>query len=183
MRVFVAIDLPGDIREAVANLQHELRSIAHKPRWVAPESIHVTLKFLGEVPEHRIDELDGALSPISWKPFLITVSGVGFFPSARSPRVFWAGMRAPTMADLAMEIDLRLQKLGFEKESRAFRPHITLARAKETRIDASLVSAASRFENHEFGAFTVDRFFLFQSTLKPAGAIYTKLKEYMLERR
>jgi 2'-5' RNA ligase len=87
------------------------------------------------------------------------------------------------MADLATEIDLRLQKLGFEKESRAFRGHITLARAKETRIDASLVSAASRFEQHEFGTFTADRFFLFQSTLKPSGAIYTKLKEYLLERR
>jgi 2'-5' RNA ligase len=105
---------------------------------------------------------------------------VGFFPGNRSPRVFWAGMEAPTMQDLTEELDSRMEPLGFEKEKRAFRPHITLARARDSRIDSSLVTAASKFEEHEFGSFTVDRIFLFKSILKPSGAVYERLKEFPL---
>jgi 2'-5' RNA ligase len=89
-------------------------------------------------------------------------------------------MEAPTMKELAEQLDHRMEPLGFEKEKRAFRPHITLARAKNTRIDTSLVSAATPFNEHEFGSFTVDRVFLFKSTLKPGGAVYEKVKEYLL---
>ena len=84
------------------------------------------------------------------------------------------------MEGLAEQLDTRMERLGFEKEKRAFRPHITLARAKDTRIDSSLVSSAAKFEEHDFGSFTVDRVFLFKSTLKPSGAVYEKLKEYPL---
>jgi 2'-5' RNA ligase len=183
MRVFAAIELPPHVRNALAEVHHNLQSSAQGARWVAPESIHLTLKFLGEVHESRIAAIDNALMNLAWQPFTVSVRGVGFFPGKRSPRVFWAGMEAPTMAELAVEIDARLERLGFEKEKRAFRPHITLARAKESRMESSLVSAASDLEDHEFGSFVVDRFFLFQITLKPSGAIYTKLKEYTLRRR
>jgi 2'-5' RNA ligase len=87
------------------------------------------------------------------------------------------------MKELAAEIDARLERIGFEREKRAFRPHITLARAKENRMESALVTAAAAFEEREFGSFGVDRFFLFESTLNPAGAIYTKLREYTLGRR
>src|SRR5262249_43289479 len=149
-------------------------------RWVAPESIHITLRFLGEVPEKRIDDIDAELKGLTWKPFTITVRGVGFFPGTRSPRVLWAGLEAPTMEGLAEQLDTRMERLGFEKEKRAFRAHITLARAKNNRIDSSLVSGAAKFEEHDFGSFTVDRVFLFKSTLKPSGAVYEKLKEFVL---
>jgi 2'-5' RNA ligase len=92
-------------------------------------------------------------------------------------------MDAPTMQGLTEEIDARMERLGFEKEKRAFRPHITLARAKDTRLDNSLVAASAEYAEHNFGAFTADRICLFQSTLKPSGAVYTKRREYLLEPR
>jgi 2'-5' RNA ligase len=183
MRVFIAIDLPNEIRKELKDLQRKLRPLTNSSRWVAPESIHVTLKFLGEVPEKRIEQVDAALAGLSWKPFTISVHGVGFVPGARSPRVFWAGMDAPTMQGLTEELDARMEPLGFEKEKRAFRPHITLARAKATRIDGELVTASAEYAERDFGSFLADRIFLVQSTLKPTGAIHSKLKEYALAPR
>jgi 2'-5' RNA ligase len=180
MRVFIAVEIPDEVRKALGDVQRALRPLTNSARWVVPESIHITLKFLGEVQDKRVEDIDAGLTGLSWKPFVVSVRGVGFFPGTRSPRVFWAGMEAPTMQGLAEQLDTRLERLGFEKEKRAFRPHITLARAKDTRIDSSLVSAAGKYEEYDFGAFAVDRVFLFKSTLKPSGAVYEKLKEYVL---
>src|SRR3989441_10482155 len=180
MRIFIAADLSKEVRKALGDVQRALRPVSDTARWVAPESIHITLKFIGEVAEKRIEDIDSALTGLTWKSFAITVHGVGFFPGNRSPRVFWAGMEAPTMQDLAEELDSRMERLGFEKEKRAFRPHITLARARDTRIDSSLVTASSEYAEHDFGSFTVDRIFLFKSILKPSGAVYERLKAYPL---
>jgi RNA 2',3'-cyclic 3'-phosphodiesterase len=183
MRVFIAIDLPNEVRTELKELQRVLRPLAGTAKWVAPESIHITLKFLGEVPEKRLALIDEALAGLNWKPFTIAVHGVGFFPGARSPRVFWAGMDAPTMQGLTEQLDARMEPLGFEKEKRAFRPHITLARSKTSRLDSSLVTASATFAERDFGSFTADRIYLVQSTLKPSGAVYSMLKEYLLEPR
>ena len=180
MRLFLAVDLPDQVRHELAAVQNALKPLTDSARWVSADSIHITLKFLGEVPEKVVDEIDTALAGLSWKPFTVTVHGVGFFPGNRSPRVFWAGMEAPTMQDLAEELDSRMERLGFDKEKRAFRPHITLARARDTRIDSALVTGASQYEEHAFGSFTADRVFLFKSNLKPSGSVYEKLKEYLL---
>ena len=180
MRVFIAVDLPNEIREQLAQIQREIEPLTRSARWVAPASIHVTLKFIGEVPDKQIEAIDTALTGLTWKTFTVTVHGVGFFPGNRSPRVFWAGMEAPTMQNLSEALDSRLERFGFEREKRAFRPHITLARARDSRIDNSLVTAASKYTEHVFGSFTVDRMFLFKSTLKPTGAVYQRLKEYLL---
>ena len=146
MRVFIAIDLPNEIRKQLKELQREFRPLTTSARWVVPESIHITLKFIGEVHEKRIEQIDGALASLTWKPFTISVHGVGFFPGSRSPRVFWAGMDAPTMQGLTEELDARMERLGFDKEKRAYRPHITLARAKTSRLDAPLVAASAKYE-------------------------------------
>jgi len=183
VRVFVAIDLPDAVRRELKELQRKLRPLTSSSRWVAPESIHITLKFLGEVPEKQIEQIDEALTGLTWKPLTISVHGVGFFPGVRSPRVFWAGMDAPTMQDLTEELDARMERLDFDREKRAFRPHITLARARATRIDTALVTVASEYSERDVGSFTADRIFLFQSTLKQSGAIYSKVKEYSLEPR
>jgi 2'-5' RNA ligase len=180
MRVFIAVDLPTELRKQLAELQGALQPSTDTARWVAPESIHITLKFIGEIQEKRLEDIDSAFTGLTWKPFTVTVRGVGFFPGNRSPRVFWAGMEAPTMQNLTEEIDSRMERLGFEKEKRAFRPHITLARARDTRIDSALVTAADKYLEHEFGSFTVDRIFLFKSILKPTGAVYERIKEYLL---
>lgn len=183
MRLFIAIDLPNDIRKALRDIERKLKPLTNSAKWVAPESIHITLKFLGEVPDKKMDDIDAALGGLTWKPFTVTVHKVGFFPGPRSPRIFWAGMEAPTMQGLAERLDTRMERLGFEKEKRGFRPHVTLARARDTRMDTALVTAASVYAEHEFGSFTADRIFLVQSILKPAGAVYNQLKEYPLEPR
>ena len=180
MRIFIAVDLPHNIRKALGEVQRELRPKSNTARWVSPESIHITLKFIGEIPEKRLEDIDSALTGLTWKPFTITVRGVGFFPGTRSPRVFWAGMEAPTLRDLTEQLDTRMERFGFDREKRAFRPHITLARAKDSRIDSSLVTAAAQYEEHDFGSFNVDRMFLFKSALKPSGAVHEKLKEFLL---
>ncbi len=182
MRLFIAIELPDEIRKALSDLQKELGPVTDTARWVKPESIHITLKFIGEVAEPKIEEIDLAAGAVSWKPITVTVKNVGFFPGNLSPRVFWAGMEAPSMEGLAEALDTRLERIGVEKEQRAFRGHITLARSRESRIDSALVTAAARYETHEFGSFIADRFFLIQSTLRPEGAVYKKLKEYPLAR-
>ena len=183
MRVFIAVDLPTELRQQLAELQRALQPLTDTARWVAPESIHITLKFIGEVQEKRLEDIDSAFTGLTWKPFTVTVRSVGFFPGNRSPRVFWAGMEAPTMSGLAIELDARMERLGFEKERREFRPHITLARARDNRMDSSLVKAAAKYAEHPFGSFKVDRVSLFQSTLKPPGPVYNKLKEYLLKPR
>jgi 2'-5' RNA ligase len=180
MRVFIAIDLPEEIRNRLAAMQNELRSTTNTVRWVNAETSHLTLKFIGEIAEQRLDDIDAALAGLTWKPFPVVVQGVGFFPGTRSPRVFWAGLQASTMEGLTQEIDTRLERAGFDREKRAFRPHITLARSKSARIDAALVAAAEKFAEAEFGSFTADRYFLYQSTLKSTGSVYTPLKEYLL---
>jgi len=183
MRLFLAVELPDEIRTQLKDVQRVLRPHATAAKWVAPESIHITLKFLGEVPEKRLDEIDTALAGLTWKPFTISVHGVGFFPGARSPRVLWAGMDAPTMQGLTEELDARMEPLGFEREKRAFRPHITLARSKTSRLESVLVTASSTFADRDFGSFTADRIHLVQSTLKPSGAVYSMIKKYSLEPR
>jgi RNA 2',3'-cyclic 3'-phosphodiesterase len=180
MRVFIGIDLPENIRLGLAEIERELRPVANSARWVATESAHLTLKFLGEITDQRAEEVHQAMTGLTWKPFQITVKGIGFFPGARSPRVFWAGLHAPTLEALAERIDSKMETFGFEKERRTYRGHITLARAKRGPLHAALVTAANQFEEREFGTFNVDRCYLYQSELTSSGPIYTKLREYLL---
>jgi 2'-5' RNA ligase len=182
MRLFVAIDLPEAVHRELAEMQDRLRPQTHGARWVASESIHITLKFIGEVAETRLEEIDRALTGLPWRPFSVAVRGLGFFPGARSPRVLWAGLHARTLEELAREIDARLERTGLEREKRVFRGHVTLARSKESRLEGSLVTAAGQYQDHDFGTFTADRFCLYQSTLKPGGSVYRRLKEYSLSR-
>jgi RNA 2',3'-cyclic 3'-phosphodiesterase len=178
MRVFIAIDVPTDIRQRLAAVQDQLRTASTAARWVSTDSIHITLKFLGEIAEERREDIDSALTGLTWLPMSISVRGVGFFPGVRSPRILWAGVECPTMEGLANEVDTRLVQAGFDSENRAFRAHLTLARTKENRLENALVKSAEPLKETEFGTFVADRFYLYQSTLKPGGSLYTKLKEY-----
>jgi len=122
MRAFVAIDLPDQVREELAIVQRELQPVSNSAKWVSPPLIHLTLKFLGEINEHLAEEVHQNMTGISWKPFQIAVKGVGFFPGARSPRIFWAGLIAPNLETLAQRINARMEPLGIENERRIFRP-------------------------------------------------------------
>jgi 2'-5' RNA ligase len=180
MRAFLAIDVPEEIRKRLATMQDELRPSSSAAKWVSPESIHLTLKFMGEIPEQRRSDVDRAMDGLRWKPFSVAVRGVGFFPGLASPRVLWAGLESSMVAGLAKEIDSRLEQEGFEREERDFRAHLTLARTKGNRLERSLVKAAERFQQMEFGTFIANSVYFYQSTLKPSGSVYTKLKEYSL---
>ena len=180
MRVFIAIDVPDEIRQRLASIQEELRPSAPSAKWVNADAIHITLKFIGEISEKRRDDIDNALTDLTWKPLAVAVRGIGFFPGMRSPRVLWAGVECTTMAGLAEEVDSRLVRAGFDSEKRAFRAHLTLARTKESRLENTLVRAAAPHEQAEFGSFHADRIHLYQSTTKAGGSVYTKLKEFQL---
>ena len=154
MRVFIAIDVPGEIRQRLAAMQDELRQASSSARWVygGVDSHHAEI-HRRDFRERRCQDIDTALAGLTWKPLSVSVRGVGFFPGTRSPRVFWAGLECSTMEGLAEEIDSRLERAGFDSEERAFRAHLTLARTKETRLESALVKAAAQFEETEFGTF------------------------------
>ena len=191
MRLFVAIDIAPSIRTAIAQFVEGVRGFAPDVRWVLPESLHITLKFIGEW--QRLDELKQALAAVRGEPVDITFGGTGFFPTPKAARVFWIGVDAPPqLATFASAIDAATSKLGIESEKRAFTPHLTLARSgsgrpQRTSRDRSnslfqrLHDRLAAMPSPTFGTMTAREFFLFESKLSPKGAQYTKLERFPLE--
>ncbi len=182
MRLFVAIDLPGEVLAALDRMVARLRPLA-RISWGRLENLHLTTKFIGEWPEPRLEEVHAALRGLTRRaPIPIQVRGLGFFPNRRAPRVFWAGVEAPgALAELAGATERALAKLGVAEERRPYSPHLTLARIKEPVPLGGLHEAIDQLASTEFGAFTADRFCLYQSVLRPAGAVYTRLAEFVFE--
>jgi len=180
MRLFVGLDLPGDV---VANLEKLLDLLRPSARiqWSPPANLHVTTKFIGEWPEERIRELQSALSSIPPRQAIaVRIHELGFFPNARSPRVFWCGIDAPGLAELAADTDRATSALGIPAEARAFSPHLTLARIKERLNLEPLRNAIAKLPSLDFGSFECPAFFLYRSQLRPGGSVYTKLAEFPL---
>jgi 2'-5' RNA ligase len=179
MRLFTAVDPSAEVHATLIELLRRLQPSA-RLRWTKPENLHLTLKFIGEWPEEKLGVLEDALRSVpSFPPFRITLSGLGFFPNPKAPRVFWVGIQAPPeLAQLASQIDRSLEPLGIAPEKRAFSPHLTLARIPERTPLDSLRRAIESLPAADFGAFKIDRFFLYQSRLSPGGSVYTKVGEY-----
>lgn len=183
MRVFVAIDLPEGVRAALAHIQAGLRAAcAHNPdiRWTRPEGLHLTLRFLGEIPADQVSALAAALRGVGpFERFSVEVKGLGFFPDARHPRVLWSGMEAPpALRELAARVDAALAKLDFTPEDRPFRPHLTLARFRVQRPEPALDTALEKLSSTSLGCFEVTEYFLFESRLRQGGAEYKKLSSF-----
>ena len=180
MRLFVALEIPRVVRDNLATLINDLRTAAPKTRWVRPESIHVTLKFIGEVPPEKVADIRGALSGVSSEHAAeLSFHGLGFFPNAKRPSVLWAGIDAsPNLQSLARDIERSLEKLGFPREQRDFTPHLTLARFNEPRPQPALQAAVEKQADQSLGRFEVAEFFLFESKLSPQGAKYRKLAAF-----
>ncbi len=144
------------------------------------KNLHITTKFIGEWEEERLEELRAALEEIEPVGTIeIAVRGLGWFPSERAPRVFWAGIEAaPGLAELARRTQERLARLGVPIERRKYSPHLTLARIKGPVNLTPLRSAVAALPSTEFGSFVADRFHLYLSELTPAGSIYTALDEF-----
>lgn len=195
MRLFLALVIDEAIREHIARFVEGVAGFAPDARWMKPESLHVTLKFIGEQPEATLERIKQALSEIRAETSAIHFRGYGFFPTTKSARVFWIGLEArPQLAALTAFVDDKLSWLGIEKESRPFSPHLTLARAAggsgsprrhksdaPNRIFLHLQEKLAARPTPEFGTVTPRQFFLYQSHLSPKGSKYTKLAAFDLK--
>ena len=183
MRLFVALDIPDEVRGAIGEMIARLRDVAREARWVRAEGVHVTLKFIGETPAQRVAAIEQALRGAGAggvaAPVDVKFRGAGFFPNERHPRVFWAGVDASrNFAELAREVDTRLSPLGIPAESREFRPHLTLARFKSEDGLPRLREEIKKLEPFDFGSMRANEFHLFQSQLGAGGAKYSKLATF-----
>lgn len=203
MRLFVGLDIPEEIRGRIGEYMDAHRQYAPGARWVALESLHVTLKFIGEFPEQRLEEMKRALSGVSSPPVEVTFRDVGFF-TPRSPRVFWIGVHAgPELPVLAKAVEDATAALGVAREEREYSPHLTLARTGSGRPSGSpkdrtkptmhalraqvegislrnLPAHAKPVRTPEFGTMRATEFILYQSKTSPKGAQYTKLARFPL---
>ena len=183
LRLFIAVALPPEVRETLARVIGRLRDAELRGvRLVAPEGVHVTLKFLGNVDVALVASLAEALGEAGSgvAPFELALRGVGAFPEERAPRVLWAGIAGDTeaLAGLARRVDEACATLGFARERRQFAPHLTLARMRDTATPEDRVRAAQALAaagSDVGGAFAVDALHLIRSTLTPSGARYETL--------
>lgn len=189
IRTFVAIQLEEEMHRQLARLIDNLRESvpARAVRWVAPENIHLTLKFLGEVPPAQIDAITEALrrAASTATPFSFELAGFGCFPSARRPRVLWVGIQetSGSLHSLQEAVDKELGKLGFKREERGFSPHLTLGRVREEVSASAVREIGQLMEKMELGVIgrqEVTSIHLFKSDLRPTGPIYTSLAELPL---
>lgn len=185
MRAFVGIRIDPEvarrIREAQAQLGKQLRGL----RWVKDTSLHLTLKFLGEIPEERVAAAGDALERATQgrERFVFGCRGLGLFPDIKRPKVLWAGLDGERLVPLAAAVEERLAEVGFPREWREFKPHLTIGRWREFDGRTDLLrQQLEGWSNHDFGTSPANEVIFFQSVLKPGGAVHTPLKVFPLGR-
>ncbi|MGH9684211.1 MAG: RNA 2',3'-cyclic phosphodiesterase [Candidatus Acidiferrales bacterium] len=180
MRLFVAFDFPDQIRQGISEAISQLEPKSRGVRWMRPEGMHVTLKFIGETAAGSGPAIRGALAWVhSPRAIEINFRGIGFFPNDRRPRVVWCGVEgSPSLAKLNASVEEALEPFGIGRESRPFAPHLTLARLNSRQQAGDLVRAAADWKSHDFGSTREAEFHLFQSFLKPSGAEYKRLATF-----
>src|ERR1700686_2472693 len=199
MRIFIGIDLDPEVRARIGRFLEGVEGFAPDALWGRPESLHITLKFIGEQPPERVEAIAESLREIEASAFEIRVSGYGFFPTAKSPRVFWIGIQAgPQLAELAKRIDETVAALGIPREERPYSPHLTLARGGGGRSSgapkwskgdgpnttfSTLEKRLQSMNEIDFGNTTADAFILYQSQLSLGGSKNTKLHRFPLQQK
>lgn len=175
-RLFVAIDLPEEVKRGVADISGGLPGA----RWVPGNQLHLTLRFIGEVDAALIQEIKAALAGVKAGPFPLALRGIGHFPPGRHPRVLWVGLEGSgPLLELQQEVELALIGAGIPPEERSFSPHITLARLRETPAD-KVLALEERQREFATPAFPVGEFYLYSSILTRDGAIHTREATYPL---
>ncbi|MGQ9366370.1 RNA 2',3'-cyclic phosphodiesterase [Azospirillum sp. ST 5-10] len=176
IRLFVALELPEDLRQRLSGLGGGVPGA----RWAEPENLHLTLRFIGEVPDDRLHDIDAALATVEAPAFDVVLDGVGVFGSGRNARVLWAGVeRNEALGHLQAKVESALVRGGLPRDERKFSPHVTLARLKEApreRIGRFLEERGL----FRAGPVPVDHFTLFRSHLGRTGAVYEALRDYPL---
>jgi RNA 2',3'-cyclic 3'-phosphodiesterase len=194
MRVFVGLDIDDAIRQRIRRFMEGVNGFAPDARWVRPESLHVTLKFIGEKANEAVEDIKGALSAIRTEPIEVSFRGYGFFPTAKAARVFWIGIESgPQLFALAKAVDEATSALGIPKEDHPFAPHLTLARGggrsgtPRWRKDDTpnknfqrLQEKLAALPSPDFGNMAAHEFFLYQSQLSGGGSRYTKIASFAL---
>lgn len=180
VRCFTAVDIgdPGVLRRLVG-VQRSLEGTGGDLKVVERENIHVTMKFLGDVREGRLGEVERVMEGVSFEAFDMTLRGVGVFPHLRRPRVVWAGVTqgAEELKAIFDQLEEGYTSLDFKQERRSFKPHVTIARVRSGRNRGSLVEEIRRLGDEEFGGFEVRKVALKKSVLTPKGPIYSTLAE------
>lgn len=182
MRLFIAIELSPEIRDALAQVQSHLKYASADVKWVEKDNIHLTLKFLGEVDEKKLQQVIAALEIIGKEnsAFEISIKDIGAFPKIDYPRVIWVGFDkgAKESTELAARVDEELSKIGFQKETRPFAAHLTIGRVRSPKNKEALKEKLTSLPVCRLaGSQSIKSLILFQSTLTPTGPIYTKLHE------
>lgn len=179
MRLFIALALPEEVRERLALLEEGLPNA----RWVAPESRHLTLRFVGEVDGPQAADLDDALSALDLPEFELTLRGLGTFDEGRRLRSLWVGVEPnEALQRLQAKVETAAQRAGLPPERRKFKPHVTLARFRENPAEHRLQHYLAAHGLFRCGPFPVEEFVLFSSLLAHSGAIYSPEAVYPLER-
>ncbi|MDZ7262356.1 MAG: RNA 2',3'-cyclic phosphodiesterase [candidate division KSB1 bacterium] len=183
IRTFIAIEIPSEVREKILEFQEELKKEPARVSWVKPENIHLTLKFLGDVEEERIDQVAQIVEQAAegMTSFRIAIQGSGAFPNFKQPRVLWVGGQDidGKLLPLQKNIEAKLGELGFEKENKPYSIHLTLGRVKFPRGVEAVIEKMRR-SDFSGGEFPVKELVIMKSELNPAGAIYTPLRKIKL---
>jgi 2'-5' RNA ligase len=184
-RAFVAIELPENIRASIGAARETLKSCGFRVKWVRPESIHLTLKFLGNIDATQTDTIVNAmaLAARDRAALHLTASGMGVFPNARRPRIIWVGLggQLDQLKSLQQTLDAHLADEGFRAETRPFKGHLTLGRVKGKISADRLQAALAKLNAFESEIFEANRIILFKSELHPAGAVYTRVAQVNLD--
>ncbi len=185
MRIFIAIDLDSKIKDQISAFINQLKRLGGNIRWVKTQGMHITLKFLGEVNEERIERIKRAMDRTvsDFKRFRIELTGTGSFPERSTrPRVLWIGVKGSKEIELLQQaLENELLKEGFQKETRAFVPHLTLGRVKGYSAIRTILEKIEENADRPFGEMVVKKIVLFRSILKPDGAEYKELYEAELK--
>ncbi|MCB1059099.1 MAG: RNA 2',3'-cyclic phosphodiesterase [Calditrichaeota bacterium] len=182
MRLFVAIMLPEDWQKILRLPQEKIGWLGRGVKWVEPENLHLTLKFLGDTPDHVLPDVENVITEAcaNSAPFNLSIQGTGCFPTKQRPRAYWAGLTpSKTLRALQAEIGGGMEELGFEPEVKEFVPHLTVARIKEPIGKERITGAFLNFELRS-SPFEVTQVSLVQSSLRQEGPIYTVLKDFRL---
>jgi 2'-5' RNA ligase len=183
LRCFIAINLTGTVKSLLADIQDELRKCKADIRWVNPSNIHLTLKFLGNIKEERVDDIIRVLEAgcRSANPFVLKIKGLGMFPHTMSPRVLWVGITGGSgLFDLRKEIEDGMVSAGFEADNRSFKPHLTIGRFKSRAGRECLQEIMRKHETEEYTSMHVKSVALMRSDLLPEGAMHSKIADVPL---
>ena len=182
IRTFIALELPPAVKTLLQEVQQELKRLKIRARWVRPENIHLTLKFLGDINLDDVDRISDALSGAAAgiSSLTLSVRGIGVFPGIKRPRVIWVGLGGDVqeLRDLQSGLEAGLDAIGFPKENRAFKAHLTIGRIKQAVKPDVIRQMMRQYSSLSTEEFSCRQVILFKSDLKPSGAVYTPLKNF-----